>query len=190
MNFHQYPLKTIYLEYSQLKEVTQCLLHSILFQRSLGNVKPKDVTLDCVEFSYVKIDDINNKLIEEKSEELLSNIMKKKSKNAHQIWFSFYEKREKTTFFSSNSTENVCWEQWILGFVLVPSMAPQDLANQLTDCVQKIIENVNQDKIIPPVTSSNQMTFPFSIQVSGSENTRVTDIVWNMFKTTTQTTNL
>ncbi|EGC35294.1 hypothetical protein DICPUDRAFT_87909 [Dictyostelium purpureum] len=181
MNCNQYILEEINLQYSQLKEVVQCILHSILFQRSLGTVKPRDMTLDCVEFSYVKADDpTSSKNIEDKSEELLSSIIKRKAKTA-QLSISFYEKRAKTNFFTT-TTENVCWEQWIISFRLVPTMDQKTLFSQLTDSVNKIIENVNQDKNIPPIQASNQMPFPFSIQISGSENPGVADMVWNMFK--------
>ncbi|KAK5578808.1 hypothetical protein RB653_008481 [Dictyostelium firmibasis] len=179
MNSKQYVLKEINLQYAQLKEVVQCILHSILFQRSLGTVRPKDTTLDCVDFSYVKSDDpSSSKIVEDKSEELLSSIVKKKGKT--QISISFYEKRTKTTIFSNNNN-NVCWEQWIISFELVPNSDQKSLISQLTDTINKIIENVNMDKSIPPITSSNE-SFPFSIQVNGSDNTGVVDMVWNMFK--------
>ncbi|KAN0039219.1 hypothetical protein ACTA71_001413 [Dictyostelium dimigraforme] len=180
MNTKQHFLKEISLQYPQLKEVVQCILHSILFQRSLGTVRPKDITLDCVDFSYVKSDDpSSSKHIEDKSEELISSITRRKAKTG-QLSIFFYEKRTKTTIFSNNN--NVCWEQWIISFQLVPTMDQKSLISQLTDTVNKIIESVNQEKSIPPITSSNEMPFPFSIQI-GSENTGgVVDIIYNMFK--------
>eukprot|EP01132_Coremiostelium_polycephalum_P000542 gene542-682_t len=70
-----------------------------------------------------------------------------------------------------------------MSFSLVPSMDTKALFNQLTDSVQKIIEYVNQDKNIPPITSSKDQTpFPFSISIAGTENSGVVDMVWNMFK--------
>ncbi|KAM9988298.1 hypothetical protein ACTFIZ_003672 [Dictyostelium cf. discoideum] len=180
MNSKQYVLKEINLQYAQLKEVVQCILHSILFQRSLGTVKPKDTTLDCVDFSYVKSDDpSSSKHIEDKSEELLSSIIKRKAKTA-QLSISFYEKRTKTTIFSNNN--NVCWEQWIISFQLVHAMDQKSLFSQLTDTINKIIENVNQEKSIPPITSSNEMPFPFSIQIGSESTGGVVDTIYNMFK--------
>ncbi|EFA79513.1 DUF1649 family protein [Heterostelium album PN500] len=180
MNAQQYILE-INLQYSQLKEVVQCLLHSILFQRCLGTIKPKEATLDCTDFTFTKLDDQQTtKHVEEKSEELLSSIIKRKAKTA-QLSVSFYEKRQKTTFFSS--TENVCWEQWIVTFQLVPTLDSQALFQQLRDTIQKIIVIVNQDKNIPPITAKDQNPFPFTISIAGSENTGgVVDMFWNVFK--------
>ncbi|GAM22488.1 hypothetical protein SAMD00019534_056630 [Acytostelium subglobosum LB1] len=180
MNAQQYILKEINLEYAQLKEVVQCILHCILFQRCLGTVKPKDASLDIVEFTYTKLDDPQtSKQVEEKSEELLSSIIKRKAKTA-QVSVSFQEKRQKTTFFSSAS--EVCWEQWIISFQLVPSMDAKQLANQLKDTNYKIIEHVNQDKNIPPITAKDQNPFPFTITIAGAENAGVFDTFWNVLK--------
>ncbi|KYQ92729.1 DUF1649 family protein [Tieghemostelium lacteum] len=172
------------IQYSQLKEVVQCLLHSILFQRALGAIKPKDVVLDCTEYSFSKVDDISiSKAVEEKSEELLTTIMKKQLKNA-QIAISFYEKRDKTSFLNLTSTsENVCWEQWIITFNLVSQMDPKTLLSQIQDTVFNIIEKVNQDKNIPPIKSATESTpFPFEIVIPGSENPGMVNKVWSIFK--------
>ncbi|EGG14796.1 DUF1649 family protein [Cavenderia fasciculata] len=154
MNAQQYILKEIHLQYSQLKEVAQCLMHN--------------VTLDCTEFSFVRIDDAPTlKHVEDKSEELLSSIIKRKAKSA-QMSISFFEKRQKTTFFSSN--ENVCWEQWIISFQLVPSMDTNVLLEQLTETHLKIISIVNQDRSYIPPISSTVNPFPYSISIAGGND--------------------
>lgn len=41
----------------QVREVLKCILHTIIFNRALGHVSPRDMDLQLVNVSYVEVDD-------------------------------------------------------------------------------------------------------------------------------------
>jgi hypothetical protein len=45
------------VEEHQVREVLKCIVHTILFNRALGHVSPKDVDLQLINVSYVEVDD-------------------------------------------------------------------------------------------------------------------------------------
>lgn len=54
MNLERFEFKTIDVEPFQVKEVLGTLLHSIVFNRALGSISPKEIDCEALEgISYV-----------------------------------------------------------------------------------------------------------------------------------------
>lgn len=56
------------VEEHQVREVLKCIIHTIIFNRALGHVSPRDMDLQLIDVSYVEVDDedierqVNNSL--------------------------------------------------------------------------------------------------------------------------------
>lgn len=129
------------------------MIHTILFQRALGLIKPKDYQIEILDFYYVSII-INTgssnlqdqnwifaksilffqvqcdhpdliKRIEERIEAIVSNFIKK-PKEILQVEISFHHKLEKSKQSWFGKNEMVCWEQWFVN-LKVGKPAPKTL---------------------------------------------------------------
>jgi len=66
MNCEQIQLEELHVERFQVKEVLKILLHSIIFQRALGECRMRDIDSELFDISYVRCD---SRLVEQKVEE-------------------------------------------------------------------------------------------------------------------------
>ncbi|XP_065632079.1 uncharacterized protein LOC112033099 [Quercus suber] len=53
MNCEVCQLKDLEVEHFEIREVLRCILHTIVFHRALGLVRPKDVDLELFDVTYV-----------------------------------------------------------------------------------------------------------------------------------------
>ncbi|XP_024030919.1 autophagy-related protein 101 isoform X1 [Morus notabilis] len=106
-------LEVGHLEF-EIREVLRCILHTILFHRALGLVRPKDVDLELFEITYVQCGDLEiEKKIDEKIEQFISWVEKHPNKKS-QICLSFYEVKNKQAFLFTHKIERLYWEQWYI----------------------------------------------------------------------------
>ncbi|KAJ7554530.1 hypothetical protein O6H91_06G144700 [Diphasiastrum complanatum] len=120
------------MEPQQVREVLRCILHTIMFNRALGLVRPRDIdselfekityaaTIDLILLHYnfptltkkVQCGDATyEKLVEEKIDHLIAWVEKHPNKKS-QVCLSFYETRNKHVAWFSNKVERLYWEQW------------------------------------------------------------------------------
>ncbi|CAG8500539.1 5282_t:CDS:2 [Acaulospora morrowiae] len=151
-------------------EVLRAILHTILFYRVFGNIRPKEV--DLLDITYSAIDDPEiEKAVEDKVEQFKSNLENNGSHKG-QIAVMFHEKRTKKAWFSK-SEEEICWEQWAV--TITTTICPTDrerlrirkeMDRQLSSCLFDIIRFVNDKKDhIPPITTSDENPFPYQIVI-------------------------
>eukprot|EP00271_Cylindrocystis_brebissonii_P013500 TRINITY_DN33361_c0_g1_i1.p1 TRINITY_DN33361_c0_g1~~TRINITY_DN33361_c0_g1_i1.p1 ORF type:complete len:247 (+),score=49.62 TRINITY_DN33361_c0_g1_i1:321-1061(+) len=113
MNCEVFQLKELEVEHYQIREVLRCILHTIMFHRALGLVRPKDVDTELFDLTYVQCgDSAIEKKIDEKIEHFCTWVEKHPLKKG-QVCLSFYERRNKQTWFSSKQ-QRLFWEQWCL----------------------------------------------------------------------------
>eukprot|EP00697_Spironema_sp_BW2_P010112 gnl/Spiro4/25215_TR12547_c0_g1_i1.p1 gnl/Spiro4/25215_TR12547_c0_g1~~gnl/Spiro4/25215_TR12547_c0_g1_i1.p1 ORF type:complete len:216 (-),score=59.58 gnl/Spiro4/25215_TR12547_c0_g1_i1:85-666(-) len=55
-NFLRIALKEIELEREYMKDVLRCFLHTIIFNRTLGAVTPREMEIDALDLTYVRVD--------------------------------------------------------------------------------------------------------------------------------------
>lgn len=120
MNCEVFYLKELEVEHYQTREVLRCILHTILFNRALGLVRPRDVDSELFEYiTYVQCGDTAiEKKIEEKIDHFLSWVEKYPNKKSR-VCLSFYETRNKHMAWFSK-VERLYWEQWCIQLHVVP----------------------------------------------------------------------
>jgi len=168
-NIKVFTIDTIETEEDYCRDVLRCLLHTILFHRALGLVRPKEVVIDLLDLYYVQID--NEELIKKVDEriEALYNSLVKGGKDMLQVDVIFHERVPSKNWFGRTKEETVPWEQWALTVKLLkPSTHTQErreiLAAQLTQRMTQIIQYVAESKnSLPALTTKDIISFPFKI---------------------------
>ncbi|CAI0429576.1 unnamed protein product [Linum tenue] len=114
MNCEVCQLKELEVEHFEIREVLRCILHTIVFHRALGLVRPKVIDLELFDITYVQCGDGElEKKIDEKIEQFISWVEKHPNKKS-QVCISFYEVKNKHPSWFTNKTERLYWEQWYI----------------------------------------------------------------------------
>ncbi|XP_061363423.1 autophagy-related protein 101 isoform X2 [Gastrolobium bilobum] len=114
MNCEVCQLKELEVEHFEIREILRCILHTIVFHRALGLVRPKDVDLELFDVTYVQCGEVElEKKIDEKIEQFICWVEKHPNKKS-QICLSFYEVKNKQASWFSNKIERLYWEQWYI----------------------------------------------------------------------------
>lgn len=147
MNCEVFSLPELEVESYQVKEVLRCILHTVVFNRSLGLARPREVDSELFEITYAHCGDRG---IEEKIEKKLEEFCRSleaagaesprslgggRGSNSNsnsgsglsiggsgyrraQLCLSFYERRAKQVWFSKQE-EQVHWEKWRVNLLVV-----------------------------------------------------------------------
>lgn len=208
MNCEVCQLKELEVEHYQIREVLRCILHTIVFHRALGLVRPKDVDLELFEITYVQCGDLElEKKIDEKIEHFMSWVEKHPNKKC-QICISFYEMKSKQPSWFTNKIERLYWEQWYINLnvsqqprvqgksyhskVVDPgerdseerSIRRAALEASLREVMFQILKFVNEKKDHVPPISEGVLYFPYEITIPSSSDSA---FGMDMFKRMLQT---
>ncbi|KAL3649406.1 hypothetical protein CASFOL_005809 [Castilleja foliolosa] len=190
MNCEVCQLKELDVEHFEIREVLRCILHTILFHRALGLVRPKDIDLELFEITYVQCGDVElERKIDEKIDQFIDRVEKHPNKK-NQICIAFYEVKNKQATWFTNKVERLYWEQWYIN-LNVPKghfgkshsskilVGPGDTAaearsarrgaleSSLRDVLFQIIRFVNEKKDhVPPIPNLEGVSFPYEITIS------------------------
>lgn len=173
-------LPELEVEQHQVKEVLHCLLHTIIFSRALGPVRPREVDLHLFDLTYADCGDLGVEAkVNEKVKQFCAITAKHPGKS-NQVVLSFYETRKQPWVLGfGTQEERLFWEQWIISLAVsesnitfeeqnVRARRSAQLLAELEECVEAIVAAVNKKKDhIPPVVSSQAVTFPFEIAIRG-----------------------
>ncbi|KAM7510317.1 hypothetical protein LguiB_009192 [Lonicera macranthoides] len=212
MNCEVCELKELDVEHFEIREVLRCILHTILFHRALGLVRPKDIDLELFEITYVQCGDPElEKKIDEKIDQFIDRVEKHPNKK-NQICLSFYEVKNKQATWFTNKVERLHWEQWYINLNVAQHpkphsgkshhskvvVGPTDSASEersvrraaleasLREVLFQIIKFVNEKKdhvpSIPP--NIDGVSFPYEITISSSSDSA---FGMDMFKRMLQT---
>ncbi|KAF4393138.1 hypothetical protein CsatB_024419 [Cannabis sativa] len=195
----------------EIQEVLRCILHTILFHRALGLVRPKDADLELFDITYVQCGDLEiEKKIEEKIEQFISWVEKHPNKKS-QICLSFYEVKNKQASWFTNKIERLYWEQWYINLnvsqlqrttssksrrtkVVEPGENAMEersarraaLEASLRDVMFQIIKFVNEKKDhVPPIPNrEGVISYPYEITIpSSSDSAFGMDMIKRMLQT-------
>ncbi|KAL3525729.1 hypothetical protein ACH5RR_014101 [Cinchona calisaya] len=196
MNCEVCQLKELEVEHFEVREVLRCILHTILFHRALGLVRPKDVDLELFDITYVQCGDVElEKKIDEKIDQFIDRVEKHPNKK-NQICLSFYEVKNKHATWFTNKVERLYWEQWYINLntiqhpkahfgkshhskvVVDPGESssernahPTALESSLREVLFQIIKFVNEKKDhVPSIPNLEGVSFPYEITVSSSSD--------------------
>jgi autophagy-related protein 101 len=178
MNCEVLELPVLAVEQYQLREVVRCLLHTILFNRALGHVRPRDVDSELFDLSYVQCGDPSvERTVEDKVSALCSWVEKRPGKNLT-VLVSFYDKRVKQgALWFSKQEERLYWEQWRIHLDVVrpayrgdpdPEATRRQRHTALEAALQEgllaLLAMVSDKRDhIPPVGSAEVVCFPYEI---------------------------
>ncbi|CAJ2635475.1 unnamed protein product [Trifolium pratense] len=212
MNCEVCQLKELELEHFEIREVLRCILHTIIFHRALGLVRPKDVDLELFDVTYVQCGEVEvEKKIEEKIEQFICWVEKHPNKKS-QICLSFYEVKNKQASWFSNKIERLYWEQWYINLNVAQHLkshsskphrskfvdpgvegALEDrnarsaaLEVSLREVLFQIIKFVNEKKDhVPPIPNlEGAISFPYEITIpSSSDSAFGMDMIKRMLQT-------
>ncbi|KAK8606817.1 hypothetical protein V6N13_052573 [Hibiscus sabdariffa] len=146
MNCEVCQLKELEVEHFEIREVLRCILHTIVFHRALGLVRPKDVDLELFEITYVQCGDVElEKKIDEKIDQFISWVEKHPNKKS-QICLSFYEVKSKQPSWFTNKTERLYWEQWYANLNVTQQPKQHSSKSHLTKVVVDPGESANEER--------------------------------------------
>ncbi|KAF8010214.1 hypothetical protein BT93_J0987 [Corymbia citriodora subsp. variegata] len=211
MNCEVCHLKELEVEHFEIREVVRCILHTIIFHRALGLVRPKEIDLELFEITYVQCGDLEvEKKIEEKIEQFIGWVEKHPNKKS-QICLSFYEVKNKQVSWFSKQMERIYWEHWHINLNVAQqpkvhsvkshnskvvdtgentleerSIRRASLEASLRDVLFQIIRFVNDKKEhVPPIPSrEGVISFPYEITIpSSSDSAFGMDMIKRMLQT-------
>ncbi|KAF9443000.1 DUF1649-domain-containing protein [Macrolepiota fuliginosa MF-IS2] len=173
-----YPTITIdlVLDRQTIKDVLNGVLHSILFHRLFGLIRPQifevlDVTMPGVS------DPEMEQLVHDKVDSFWRAIQADANRKG-QIIVTFSEKKAKKTWYQLYmAEEDVPWEQWIINAELRQHKSERDrqtfnsnLTNTLTKSIHTMLTHTSSERgrtAVPPITQSSGISpFPFKIAVN------------------------
>jgi hypothetical protein len=213
MNCEVFDLKDLDVEHYQIREVLRCILHTIMFNRALGLVRPRDVDSELFDITYVQCGDAS---IEKKIEERIDHFcgwVEKHPARKGQVCLSFYNEKKSKQIWFSRQVERQYWEQWNVhlnvvkpGQEVAPEPQKQEfsaftdsaeavleernrrqaaLEGSLREVLMQVLQIVNEKKEhIPPVIHSDVASFPYEITIpNSSESMFGMDMVKRMLQT-------
>lgn len=144
--------------------VLSCILFHRLFGPSIPQTKEGlGVTYPCVENSEVET------LIEDKLIQLIK-LERTTSSKQIQVGVQFFEKRPKKPSWFGKTSEDVCWEQWVININIDQEISRKRIENQVREILLSIVGVVNTNKEhIPPITTTDATPFPYQIVVPSSD---------------------
>ncbi|KAI0714569.1 autophagy-related protein [Earliella scabrosa] len=159
------------LDRQQTKEVLGAMLHSILFHRLFGTVKPK--TFEVLDVTMPGVDDEEMRLLVEEKVDAFWKAVEGDANKRGQILVTFSEKRPRSTWFLMRE-EEIPWEQWVLNAeIRQPSDRERqkfnaDLAATLTKSLQTMLTHASSERgrsAVPLITNATGIS-PFPIKIS------------------------
>lgn len=210
-NCETYTLPSIEAEPQQVRDILRCLLHTILFNRALGHVKPQEVDCDLLDLSYVCVDDREvHTAVEGGIGDFCSSVEKRPPGVPAQVRLAFYERRQKASWFGT-ADERMYWEQWFIPLRILshqealqrsmqaeaigpragavrPATSPSALSSCVSEAMGCITRCVSERRdAIPPVVSSAVITYPFDITATMRDPGRASFSLGNVKKMLLQT---
>ncbi|KAG5721399.1 hypothetical protein E4T56_gene12915 [Termitomyces sp. T112] len=169
-----FPTITIDLVLDRLttKDVLRGMLHSVLFHRLFGTVKPQ--TFEVLDVTMPGVSDVEmEQLVNDKVDAFWRGIEGGASRSG-QIKITFSEKRPKKSWFQVYvGEEDVPWEQWIINAELRQPIGDRQafnakLADTLSQAVFTMLTHTSSERgraAVPLITNASGIS-PFPIDIS------------------------
>ncbi|KAJ3540098.1 hypothetical protein NM688_g6274 [Phlebia brevispora] len=161
------------LDRHNTKEVLRAVLHSILFHRLFGTVKPR--TFEVSDVSMPGVDDPEIiRLVDEKVESFWRGVEGGANKRG-QILVTFSEKRQRKSWFPGiMGEEEVPWELWTINAeIRQPTTAQErerfneDLKSTLTKSLKVMLTHTSSERgrsVVPLITNAQGIS-PFPVKI-------------------------
>ncbi|KAK0473944.1 autophagy-related protein [Armillaria novae-zelandiae] len=162
------------LDRSTTKDVLRAMLHSILFHRLFGIVKPQTFEVLDVTMPGVSDPDVEQ-MVQEKVDLFWKSIENGGSKRG-QILVTFSEKRpKKASWFGYGGEEEVPWEEWVINAEIRQPLDrdrltfDSTLAATLTKSIQTMLMHTSSGRgrsVVPPITRTHNGISPFPFKLA------------------------
>ena len=167
--FHELPV--IQVEEPQVSDVLECIIHTILFQRQLGPIFPKEESLKeslAIPLIYCKVGDADGE-VHQKVNKCLHGFRSSLSKLKNE------QKRDKTfhvhlRFTHSTGAHVLEWERWVIQVTLQPRCSKASLLSSLNRILNVVHDATNtaiEENSIPSNNSDSHHDFVLSHEVGG-----------------------
>ncbi|CAH8362062.1 unnamed protein product [Eruca vesicaria subsp. sativa] len=188
MNCEVCQLKELEVESFEIREVLRCILHTIVFHRALGLIRPKDVDLELFDITYVQCGEIEvEKKIDDRIDHFIAWIDKHPNNKKPQLCVSFYKAKSKQPWYSSK-TDRSFWERWFINLNVVMDLGDasearscrrKQLEQSLQQVLFQIIKFVNEKKDhVPPINEGREIYCPFEITIPSSSDSSFGNGMW------------
>lgn len=184
-------LPVLEIEPYQVTEALRCLVHTILFNRALGTIVPRDVDSGIFDITWVHC---GGEDIDRRVEKYLTPIQSWTEKHCGQsavVSVGFYERVEVAGWFS-NHQRQLHWELWripisilfptsdncseeqnVLESEAVRARQKAKLQSTLEECLDVILDTTSSKREhLPPVDSRETLTYPFDISLMPSKDSQ------------------
>ncbi|KAK7685037.1 hypothetical protein QCA50_011873 [Cerrena zonata] len=162
------------LDRSTTKEVLRAVLHSILFHRLFGIVKPQ--TFEVQDVTMPGVDDPEIKQLIQDKVDVFWRAVDLRGDKRGEINVLFTEKRaRKTWYYLSSQEEEVPWEQWKVKVVVQQPTSDRErqkfnsgLATTLTETLRTILKHTSSGEgrsCVPPIRDSKGIS-PFPVKIT------------------------
>ncbi|KAH9711710.1 Autophagy-related protein 101 [Citrus sinensis] len=152
------------VEHYEIREVLRCILHTIIFHRALGLVRPKDIDLELFEITYVQCGDLEvEKKIDEKIEQFISWVEKHPNKKSQ--WYVNLNVAQLPKAHSNKSHHSKVVFDPGESASEERSVRRAALEASLRDVLFQIIKFVNEKKDHVPSISEGVIYFPYEITI-------------------------
>jgi hypothetical protein len=183
-NCETFHLNAISVERTYLGDILRAVFHTILFNRALGLVVPREVESALLDLTWVQCGDARvDQIVEDRIQRVLE-FARGGSQTEVLVTLSFYETRKQHAWFGAQE-KHLYWEQWklplsIVGSESVPNTTTLDSTKPAVEgerqrdkieaavevLLSRVIENLNRRRDhIPPVVAEQSLTYPFDITV-------------------------
>ncbi|KAL0721641.1 hypothetical protein Bca4012_036240 [Brassica carinata] len=175
MNCEVCHLKELEVESFEIREVLRCILHTIIFHRALGLIRPKDIDLELFDITYVQCGEIEvEKKIDETIEHFISWIEKHPNKKSQTKSPSHHSKLVMDTgvidMFCGNPTTVEASEE--------RNSRRTMLEQSLQEVLFQIIKFVNEKKDHVPPINDGVIYCPFEITMPSSSDSTFGRDIW------------
>ncbi|KAF8174232.1 autophagy-related protein [Pholiota molesta] len=175
MNTDVLPTITIDLVLDRLttKDVLHGVIHSILFHRLFGTIKPQ--TFEVLDVTMPGVSDTDTERLVNEKIEVFWRAIESGANKRGQIIITIAEKKLKKNWFSTGE-EEVPWERWVINAELRQPKTDQDrmhfqtnLASTLTETIHTMVNYTSSERgraVVPPITDATTISpFPFKVVV-------------------------
>ncbi|XP_042962328.1 autophagy-related protein 101-like isoform X3 [Carya illinoinensis] len=162
MNCEVCQLKELEVEHFEIGEVLRCILHTIVFHRALGLVRPKDVDLELFEITYICLS-----FYEEKKNKQPSWFSNKIERIHWEQWYISLNVAQHTKAHSSKSHHSKLAFDPAESAVEERSVRRAALEASLREVMFQIIKFANEKKDhVPPIPNREGIvSFPYEITI-------------------------
>ncbi|KAG2719898.1 hypothetical protein I3843_02G007400 [Carya illinoinensis] len=167
MNCEVCQLKELEVEHFEIGEVLRCILHTIVFHRALGLVRPKDVDLELFEITYICLS-----FYEEKKNKQPSWFSNKIERIHWEQWYISLNVAQHTKAHSSKSHHSKLAFDPAESAVEERSVRRAALEASLREVMFQIIKFANEKKDhVPPIPNREGIvSFPYEITIPSSSD--------------------